>query len=81
MSKKLSQEEVDELALKKYVEECFKEMDEALSEWAEDKERERAAKEAEEARAAERAAVNRQKSEASVDELAVEEETKNANKI
>ena len=38
---------------KEYVDKCFKEMDEALCEWAEDKEREieQRAKEAEEARA------------------------------
>ena len=44
MSKDLSKEEQEEIELKAYVDECFKQMDEALLEWEEEKEWERADK-------------------------------------
>ena len=37
MAKKLTKEEQEEIALKAYVDECFKEMDEALLEWEHEK--------------------------------------------
>ena len=79
MSKDLSKEEQEEIDLKAYVDDYFKKTDEAFLEWAEEKERERAAKATEEARAAERASVNLQESASRADELAEEEEAKHAN--
>ena len=77
MSKKQTQEELDAIELKEYVEKCFKEMDEAMLEWEQEKQAV-AAVQAEEVRAAERAAVNRQEGETMADRLAEEEEAKNA---
>ena len=78
MSKKPTQEKLDAITLKEYVEECFKKMDDTMLEQGAEKQTTATTEYAEDARAAERAAVNRQEGEAMTDRLAAEEEANNA---